>query len=49
MSANASAPLRGTSFGKISGIETKEILCDSCLFDGIFCDFSGTFEILPDF
>ena len=48
-SANASAPLRGTNFGKISGVETEEILCDYCLFDVIVCNFSGIFEILPDF
>ena len=48
-SANASAPLRGTNFGKISGVETEEILCDSCRFDVVLCDFSGIFEILPDF
>ena len=48
-SANASAPRRGTDFGKISGVETEEISCDSCRFDVVLCDFSGIFEILPNF
>ena len=45
-SANASAPLRGTNFGKISGVETEKTFCAHCLSCVRFLPFLFHFDVI---